>query len=65
MGRKSFYYNYMGFLKVTRLIWMSAKNMSLKILIVSLDTDLQAYFITEVLERMDQRNVYFPPSTVM
>ena len=55
----------MGFLKVNRLIWMSAKNMSLKILIVSLDTDLQAYFITEVLERMDQRNVYFPPSTVM
>lgn len=65
MGRKSFYYNYMGFLKVTRLIWTSAKNMSLKIRIVSLDTDLQAYFITEVLERMDQRNVYFPPSTVM
>lgn len=55
----------MGISKAPRLIWTSAKNMSLKILIVSLDTDLQAYFITEVLERMDQRSVYFPPSTLM
>lgn len=55
----------MGISKATRFIWTSAKNMSLKILIVSLDTDLRAYFITEVLERMDQKNVYFPPSTLM
>lgn len=65
LGRKSAYCNYMDTLKTTRLTWTLAKNMILRILTVSLVTDLQAYFITKVLERVDQINVYFPPNALI